>query len=321
MRVSVLVLDGVFDSGLSVVLDTLATANDLAEGMRRSSRHEVTLCGLARAATTQHGFRVELAPVRSSARPDVVIVPALGCKTRDTILGALERSDVREACALLRSWSKGGSRVAAACTATFVLALSGILDGGRATTTWWLSPVFRERFPAVSLDDSRMIVESSRVVTAGAALAHVDLALWLLRQKSPALAHATARHLVFDARPSQAAYVMPDHLAHADPLVERFEHWARRHLAGFTLAAAAHHVGASERTLERRLRSVLGKTPLSYVQDLRVEMAIFRLRTTKDSIEQIAEAVGYRDGVTLRTLLRKKTGRGVRELRAVGGST
>ncbi len=320
MRVSVLVLDGVFDSGLSVVLDTLATANDLAEGGRRSARHEVTVCGLSRFATTYHGLRVPLAPAKGGARPDVVVVPALGCKTRETILAALDRRDVGDACDLLRGWSKGGARVAGACTATFVLALSGILDGGRATTTWWLSPVFRERFPRVTLDESRMIVQSSRVVTAGAALAHVDLALWLVRQRSPALAEATARYLVFDARPSQAGYSIPDHLAHADPLVERFEHWARRHLTDFTLADAARHVGASERTLERRMRAVLGRSPLAYVQDLRVEMAVFRLRTTSESIEQIATAVGYGDGVTLRTLLRKKTGRGIRELRAPVGA-
>ncbi len=318
MRVSVLVLDGVFDSGLAVMLDTLTTANDLAEG-RRSSRYEVTLCGLGKSATTAQGLRVPLTRARGGPRPDVVIVPALGCKTRETILEALDRRDVADACGLLRGWIKAGSRVAGACTATFVLAASGILDEGSATTTWWLAPLFRERFPQVALDDSRMVVESARVVTAGAALAHVDLALWLVRQRSPSLAQATARYLVADARPSQSVYVMPDHLAHADPLVERFEQWARRHLKGFTLAAAAHDVGASERTLERRIRAVLGRTPVSYVQDLRVEMAVFRLRTTSESIEQIAAAVGYGDGVTLRTLLRKKTGRGIRELRAAAG--
>jgi transcriptional regulator GlxA family with amidase domain len=320
MRVSVFVLDGVFDSGLSVILDTFATANDLAEGSRKATRFAVTVAGLTRSATTQQGLRVPLASIDAGPRPDLVIVPALGCKTRETILAALERRDVADACARLRGFMKGGSRIAGACTATFVLASSGILDDGRATTTWWLSPVFRERFPGVALDDSRMVVQSSRVVTAGAALAHVDLALWLIRQRSPSLADATARYLVYDARPSQAAYAMPDHLAHTDPIVERFEQWARRHLVGFSLGDAAHHVGASERTLERRIRSVLGRTPLSFVQDLRVEVAVHRLRTTKESIEQIAASVGYGDGVTLRTLLRRKTGRGIRELRTSGGS-
>ena len=241
MRVSVLVLDGVFDSGLSVVLDTLATANDLSES-RRLNRYDVTLSGLARSATTMRGLQVPLTPVpaRGGIRPDLVIVPALGCKTRETILQALERPDVTDACGLLRGWLKAGTRIAGACTATFVLAASGILDDGMATTTWWLSPLFRERFPAVALDDARMVVQSGRVVTAGAALAHLDLALWLVRQRSPSLAQATARYLVADNRPSQSVYVMPDHLAHVDPIVERFEHWARRHLKDFALASAAH---------------------------------------------------------------------------------
>jgi len=318
MRVAVLVLDGVFDSGLAVILDTLETANALADaGGRRSSRFEVVTCGLRRAATTHHGLRIALAPIAAAA-PDVVIVPALGAKTVDTIAAALARPDVADTTALLRGWADGGVRIAGACTATFVLAASGILDGGSATTTWWLSPLFRERFPRVELDESRMVVESSRVVTAGAALAHVDLALWLVRRRSPSLAEVTARHLLFDARPSQARYAMPDHLVHTDPLVERFERWARRHLASFSLAGAARAAATSERTLERRIRAVLGRTPLAYVQDLRVEEAVHRLQTTKQSIDEIAAAVGYQDGATLRTLLRKKTGRGLRQLRVPG---
>lgn len=316
MQVCVLVLDGVFDSGLAAILDTLETANFLAsESPRPGPRFDVTVAGLRRRASTHHGWQLALADLPRK-RPDVVIVPALGDKTRETISIALERRDVAETAPLLREWAGAGVRVAGACTASFVLASAGILDGGRATTTWWLSPLFRERFPAIALDESQMIVESSRVVTAGAALAHVDLALWLVRQKSPTLAAMTARYLVFDARPSQAAYVMPDHLAHVDPMVERFEQWTRRHLAGFSLPAAAKAVGASERTLERRIRAVLGRTPLAYVQDLRVEQAVHRLRTSKDTIDEIAASVGYQDGVTLRTLLRKKTGRGLRELRA-----
>ena len=61
---------------------------------------------------------------------------------------------------------------------------------------------------------------------------------------------------------------------------------------------------------------VLGRSPVSFVQDLRVEEAVHRLQTTKDSIDDIASAVGYQDAASLRTLLRRKTGRGIRELRA-----
>lgn len=66
----------------------------------------------------------------------------------------------------------------------------------------------------------------------------------------------------------------------------------------------------------RRLKETRGRTPLSYFQDLRVERAVHLLKTTYHNIERIAGMVGYADGVTLRTLLRRRLGRGVRELRA-----
>ncbi len=196
-----------------------------------------------------------------------------------------------------------------------MLAASGLLDHGPATTTWWLVPLFRELYPRVDLDESRMIVEARGRVTAGAALAHLDLALWLVRRKSPTLAAQTARYLMVDSRPSQAAFAIPDQLAHDDPMVERFERWARTHLADFSLAAAARAAGTSERTLARRLHDVLGKSPLGFVQELRVERAAHLLQSTTADVDSIAAEVGYQSGVTLRTLLRRKLGRGVRELR------
>lgn len=318
MRVYLLALNEVFDTGLTTLLDTFGTANDLAESAGTSStRFDVTVVGVRTRVHTSRGLSV---PVRSATRlacPDVALVPALGAKMPETLRVALERRDVTDAQALLRRWSDSGTLVGAACTGTFVLAGTSLLNGQNATTSWWLAPFFRERYPHVVLDDSRMLVSSSRFVTAGAALAHLDLALWLVRRKSPALAALTARYLVVEPRPSQAAFAIPDHLAHSDPLVERFEWWARRQLAvGFSLSEAARAVVTSERTLARRLQSVLGKSPLAYVQDLRVERAVHLLQTSGASIDQIATQVGYADGVTLRTLIRRKIGRGVRELRA-----
>jgi transcriptional regulator GlxA family with amidase domain len=165
-----------------------------------------------------------------------------------------------------------------------------------------------------------MIVKSGKLVTAGAALSHMDLALWLIRQRSPKLAALTANYLIVDSRPSQSAYAMVDHLAHSDPLVERFEAWARGQLKqGFSLEAAARAVHVSKRTLARRLQAILGKTPLSYFQDLRVERAVHLLKTTDAKVDDIACKVGYADGVTLRLLLRRRLGRGIRELRAREG--
>jgi transcriptional regulator GlxA family with amidase domain len=317
MRVQVLALDGVFDTGLSALLDTFAVANDLAgiQGLK-SAPFQVTLVGVRKRVRTAQGLLVPVQTPPASARPDVVVLPALGAKSPVALREALGRRDVRDACDLVTRQHARGARVGAACTGTFVLAASGLLDGRAATTSWWLAPLFRELYPSVMLDESRMLVDGDACVTAGAALAHLDLALWLVRQSSPSLATLAARYLLVDSRPSQAVFMIPDHLAHNDPLVERFESWARGAMArGFSLSDAARASGASERTLARRLRTVLGKSPLSYFQELRVERAVHLLRTTTATVDDIAAQVGYADGVTLRTLLRQKLGKGVRELR------
>ena len=317
MRIVVLASDGVFDTGLAAVLDTFATANELAT-LRQlpAPRFEVTVVGVRKRVRTALGLRVPVQLASACAQPDWVVVPAPGAKMPETLLRALIRPDMQDAAAQLSDWHRGGARVAAACIGCFVLAESGLLEAHEATTSWWLGPLFRQRYPGVRLDETRMLVASGDFVTAGAAIAHLDLALWLVRQTSPELAAVVARYLLIDARPSQAAFIIPDHLAHADPLVQRFERWARDRLdQGFSLQAAAEALATSKRTLQRRLEAVLGKSPLSYFQDLRVERAVHLLRTSPADIEAIAAEVGYADGVTLRTLLRKRLGRGVRELR------
>ena len=317
MKIHVLALDGVFDTGLAVLLDAFQTANELAEMSGMSSlRFEVAIVGVRRAVKTSQGFTVPVSAIDKRSTPDWVVVPALGFKMPEPLQAALQRPDVADAVKALRVWADRGATTAAACIGTFVLAESGLLDNHDATTTWWLSPLFRQRYPSVRVDESRMIVSSGKVVTAGAALSHMDLALWLIRQKSPRLSALTAKYLVVDSRPSQSAYVLADHLAHADPLVERFERWARgRLMHGFSLDAAATATGSSKRTLARRMQAVLGKSPLSYFQELRVERAVHLLRTTDESVDAIAGRVGYGDGVTLRNLLRRRLGQGVRDIR------
>lgn len=317
MRIAVLAFDGLFDTGLSVTLDPLRTANNLAATLKgERSRFEVSLVGVRRRVRSAQGMSIPVQPITPKLKPDWVIVPALGATVAQTLIPALDRADVKDGIAQLAAWHDEGVKIAAACIGTFVVAETGLLDGQEATTTWSLSPLFRQRYPGVRLDESRMLVPSAIGITAGAAMGHLDLALWLIRQSSPELAALVSRYLLADLRSSQAAYIIPNHLAQADPLIEKFERWSREHLsAGFSLQAVADALATSPRTLQRRCEAVLGKSPLAYFQDLRVERARALLQGGRRDVEAVAAEVGYADGATLRTLLRKRLGRGVRELR------
>ena len=321
MRLHVLALEGVFDLGLSAVVDAFQTANELIEASKIAIEpFDVKIVAVRRRVRTSQGLLVPTYPI-DRRMPDCVVVPAIGYKMPAPLEAALARSDVQDATQVLRDYARRDVTMSAACIGTFVMAESGLLNGHTATTTWWLAPLFRRRYPDVALEDSSMIVSSGPFVTAGAALGHMDLALWLIRQVSPQLASLTAQYLIVDSRPSQSAYALTDHLVHTDPLVRKFESWARANLArGFSLDDAAQAVGSSKRTLARRLHTVLGRSPLEYFQSVRVERAVHLLKTTGASVDEIAARVGYADGVTLRTLLRRRLHAGVKEIRVSTGA-
>jgi transcriptional regulator GlxA family with amidase domain len=306
MRIYVLALDGVFDLGLSAVLDAFQTANELAEMSGfPSERFEVKIVAVTKRLKTSQGLTVPVQAIGSKV-PECVVVPAIGFKMPVPLEAALGRPEIRDAAVLLRQWSQKGVLMTAACIGTFVMAESGLLDRQRATTTWWLVPMFRRRYPRVSLDESQMIVKSG----------HMDLALWIIRGVSPKLASLTAKYLIVDSRPTQSAYALTDHLVHSDPLVQRFEDWARARLKhGFSLDDAARAVASSKRTLARHMNAVLGKSPLSYFQTLRVERAVHLLKTSDASVDEVAALVGYADATTLRNLLRRRLKLGIREIK------
>src|SRR5262245_11556655 len=157
MRIHVLAVEGVFDLGLSAVLDAFQTANELIEaGGLDVERFQVKIVGVRRRVRTAQGFSVPLSP-RDRRAPDCVVVPAIGTKMPEPLEKALARPDVQDAALLLRAYAKRGSTIAAACIGTFLLAESGLLAGRRSTTTWWLAPLFRQRYPDVVLEDSSMI--------------------------------------------------------------------------------------------------------------------------------------------------------------------
>lgn len=61
----------------------------------------------------------------------------------------------------------------------------------------------------------------------------------------------------------------------------------------WTTAALADEVSVSRATLARRFPAVLGETPAAYLTRWRMDLAARRLRDTDDTLESIAQSVGY----------------------------
>lgn len=308
MHVGLLASDGCFSSGLTALIDVLSTAETQRPGVDPSIPPiRVDVIGTGRKVATGAGLTVPVTMHPRELRAvDVVVVPALGTMTAEDTLSALAARPTRASIRVLGDLDPDVTTVAAACTGVFTLAESGLLDMRRATTSWWLGAAFRSRYPSVILDLGAMVVADGGIMTAGAAFAHIDLALALVRRVSPGLAEHIARLLVIDERVSQSAYLVVDHLNHNDPLVLAFEQQARSHLSeSLDVRDLAAAIGTTRRTLERRTQAAVGMSPLAVVQRLRAERAAHLLRTTAQSVEQIAPQVGYANASTLRSLMRQ----------------
>lgn len=323
-RVDLIALDGVLDSALGITLDVLRAANRIALATGGAAPFGLRILSARRTLRTSAGLRIAIdatlpssAPSRRAEAPDILVVLGLDVPLRHELEAALARPDVGRAMAHIRRAAEAGALVAAACSGTFVCAEAGVLDGRAATTSWWLAPVFRARYPAVELREDAMVIDAGAIVTAGAAMSHVDLALHLVRRfAGPTIAETCTRYLIVDERPAQSRYVALDQLAHHSERVGKAEAFARRSLhRDIGVADLARAAAASTRTLEREFRSVLGVSPIAFLQKLRVERAIHLLHSTRDSVEQVAARVGYSDAVSLRRVLRQYTGQTASALR------
>lgn len=306
MHVDLLILPGCFQTHIAVTLDGFATANRLLAELSPDS--PPPLSWSVRTRDGQPVIAGNGQPVRADgpwedATGEVALPFGIGMPDEELVTCGRVAEDYGELVAFLKERHAAGAALAGSCASTFMLAETGLLDGGSATTSWWLAPLFRRTFPAVAVDPEALLTEHNRVTCAGAALAQFDLVLHLITQRAGGeLARVCARYFVLDGgRRSQAPYIIPEHLARYDPTVSDAQTWIRGHLATpFSIDDLARAVGCSGRTLHRRFVSALGTPPSTYIQRARAEEAARLLRTTDASIGEVALRVGYAEEGALR---------------------
>jgi transcriptional regulator GlxA family with amidase domain len=205
-----------------------------------------------------------------------------------------------------------GATLASVCMGAYLLAETGLLKGRVVTTHWSQAGALGERFPDLTVDAEKLIVDDGDIITAGGVMAWTDLGLRLVdRLLGPAVMIETARFLLVDPPGREQRYYssFSPKLRHGDGAVLKVQHWLQdQSTRGVTLGAMAALAGLEERTFLRRFRKATGLKPTEYCQHLRVGKAREMLELTGQSIERIAWAVGYEDPGAFRKVFVKVTG-------------
>lgn len=319
---TILVLQRAFASNVALSLDILAAGALMAKQLGKPLPRWRVVSELGGPVVLGNGLQLttSMLPRRATANADksVWIVPGLGVHNPNNAAERIQEPDAQWAARAIHRHVQRGGKVAAGCSSVLLLQAAGVLAGKTVTISWWLAPHLRRLQADCTVDAQRMVIADGNVITAGAALAHADLMLQLLRMKfGAALPEAVSRVLLIDSRSAQAHYVIPSVLASGNALISQL---SARIEAGLPTVPGmrdlAQHMCMSERTLARHVVAATGQPPLALVQHVRLARARVLLETSRLSVAQVAERVGYADATALRRMMKKAMGGTPRQLRS-----
>jgi len=212
------------------------------------------------------------------------------------------------AAAFVRRHHARGALVCSSDTGAFLLGEAGLLDGRRCATHIRAHDELKRLYPRAEAIWGAPLVEDRRVVTAGAHLSFVDVALHVigvlcghsvgaLAAEALAAAGAPAKTLRASALDGPRAF-----LAEAERIVRQ----AGDH--SLSTQDLAQALSTSERTLHRRLKLASGDSPKSFIDRVRVDAAKSWLETSAKSVKELAASAGFADEASFRRTFRRFVG-------------
>ncbi|RWR26919.1 helix-turn-helix domain-containing protein [Sinirhodobacter populi] len=204
---------------------------------------------------------------------------------------------------LLRSAAEGATRVIALRSGVFALAEAGLLDGCGCSVELALHMDFSKRFPrTIPLPDAFVIDGCSLTCAENRGVS--DLA-----------AHVASAH---HGRTGLRETSTPLSSSAQDPLVVAALLWMGQNLEiAQTIEDLARDMRVSRRKLERHFRADIGKSPQKAYMSLRLAKAKRLLRTTDESISEIALSCGFCDASHLVRLMKGNLGMTPAQIRKV----
>lgn len=242
-------------------------------------------------------------------RTDLVLMASMLLQNQEWAIGTHP-----EAVAWLSRMHRHGAELGSACAGALLLAETGLIDGLEATTHWAFARTFRRNFPNVRLRVEEVLITAGprrEFVMSGAASSWQDLILYLIaRHAGPTTAQAIGKFLLYQWHAdTQAPYLsFAPATAHGDAVVRDLQDWLQQHYAAaHPVDAMTRRSGLASSSFKRRFKRATGRSPLQYVQQLRVERAKQRLERTTESIDEIASVVGYEEPPFFRRLFKRMT--------------
>ncbi len=234
---------------------------------------------------------------------DMVILPALWGNP----LGVVRQT--RALTDWLRTLAGSDTIICAVGTGSYYLAEAGLLNNKVATTHWYYFDQFAATYPDVLLQRDRFITKAGNIYCAGSVNSVRDVMLHFIEEYfSQHVADQVSRHFTHEIKRSYTSSFLKNSPQnyHDDENIIEIQEWMHNcYNDEITLDILAKKFDISVRSLNRRFKHATGKSPMQYLQQIRMENACELLKTSNLSISEVAYNVGYPDNSYFSAQFRK----------------
>ena len=189
--------------------------------------------------------------------------------------------------------------ICAVGTGSFFLAEAGLLQGKVATTHWYYFEHFARLYPEVRLQRERFITRAGNLYCAGSVNSVRDVMLHFIEEHyGESAANQVSRHFTHEVKRSYTSTFLKNapQNYHEDEAIIGIQDWMHNQFDNpLTLEQIAEQFDMSVRSLNRRFKHATGRTPMQYLQQVRMDNAKELLRTTNLSVAEVAFSTGYPD--------------------------
>ncbi len=305
LRVAFLLADRFTLSAFANFVDVLRLAADEADKSRPILCDWVVLSDTMEPVRSSCGVRVQ---------PDTRLRQA-GAFDYLVVVGGVMDDKAKLSPALMdfmQSTAAAGKPIAGLCTGVFILQEAGLLQGYRCCVSWFHHQDFVDRFEMeLPVSDQIFVVDRDRLTCSGGHGAAHLAAFLVQRHVGQSAAIKSLNIMMIDdvlsgerPQPGQQLARKP-----TDTLVKRAVLRMQQNIeVPLPIQDLASALGVGRRTLERRFLADLKQTPHKVYLDLRLELAMLRLRSSDTPIAEIALACGFCDAPHLARMLKAERG-------------
>ena len=197
----------------------------------------------------------------------------------------------------LKAQSQRGIALGSVCTAAYVLAKAGLLDGYRCSIHWENLTTLREGFPNVQISPRIFSIDRDRFTSSGGTAPLDMMVYFICKQHGNSVGAEIAEQFVHERirNPEDDQRIPLRHLLGnpSQKLVVAVELMEANLEEPISQKDLADYIGLSRRQLERLFNKYLNCTPSKYYLQLRLHHAQQLLRQTNLSILEISSVSGF----------------------------